>query len=168
MSASPPHHLSSRFTSIRPVSPAHRAGGCERTWITLSAGHHPAILTAYGDIDAASDAAGRPMGKNDVWIAATARANDATILTTVCARFSGGASRSGQGGRTRFTRGPRFGGGEPPAAAGGCAEPPTACAASPTGRGARPSLTSPKTLLLILGETNKRVGRQRPVSGFRK
>jgi predicted nucleic acid-binding protein len=40
------------------------------------------VLKTYGDIDAASDAAGRPMGKNDVWIAATAKVSDATILTT--------------------------------------------------------------------------------------
>lgn len=41
-----------------------------------------AILSAYGDIDAACDAAGKPMGKNDVWIAATARAANATLLTS--------------------------------------------------------------------------------------
>ncbi|MFO0930511.1 MAG: PIN domain-containing protein [Gemmataceae bacterium] len=46
--------------------------------INLDAG----IIAAYAEIDAASDAAGRPMGKNDVWIAATARVIDATVLTT--------------------------------------------------------------------------------------
>jgi predicted nucleic acid-binding protein len=44
--------------------------------------NHPSVLIAYGDMDAASDAAGRPMGKNDVWIAATARVANATLLTS--------------------------------------------------------------------------------------
>lgn len=42
----------------------------------------PEILAAYGEIDHASRASGRPMGKNDVWIAATARVTGATLLTT--------------------------------------------------------------------------------------
>jgi tRNA(fMet)-specific endonuclease VapC len=39
-----------------------------------------AILQAYGD--AGSDAMGLRMGKNDVWIAATSRVTNTTILTT--------------------------------------------------------------------------------------
>ena len=40
------------------------------------------ILEAYGEIDHASISLGRKMGKNDVWIAATARVSGATLLTT--------------------------------------------------------------------------------------
>jgi predicted nucleic acid-binding protein len=40
------------------------------------------VDAAYGDIDAASDAMGLRMGKNDVWIAATSRVTNTTILTT--------------------------------------------------------------------------------------
>lgn len=42
----------------------------------------PEILAAYGEIDHASREIGRPMGKNDVWIAATAKVTGATLLTT--------------------------------------------------------------------------------------
>ena len=42
----------------------------------------PAILAAYAEIDAMSENLGRKMGKNDVWIAATAKVLDAVILTT--------------------------------------------------------------------------------------
>jgi tRNA(fMet)-specific endonuclease VapC len=42
----------------------------------------PLILDAYADIDAWSRANGYKMGKNDLWIAATALATDTTILTT--------------------------------------------------------------------------------------
>ena len=42
----------------------------------------PEILAAYGEIDCASRSIGRKMGKNDVWIAATARVAGATLLTT--------------------------------------------------------------------------------------
>ncbi len=42
----------------------------------------PEILEAYGEIDHASRVAGRRMGKNDVWIAATAKVTGATLLTT--------------------------------------------------------------------------------------
>ena len=48
-------------------------------WVNVS---EPAVLLDYADIDAESDRLGRPMGKNDVWIAATARATNTTILTT--------------------------------------------------------------------------------------
>jgi predicted nucleic acid-binding protein len=44
--------------------------------------NHPDILTAYGELDDLSNRAGRSMGKNDVWIAATAKVSDATLLTT--------------------------------------------------------------------------------------
>lgn len=47
-------------------------------WIDISS---PAILKAYGEIDGATEALGQKMGKNDVWIAATARAIQATLLT---------------------------------------------------------------------------------------
>jgi tRNA(fMet)-specific endonuclease VapC len=40
------------------------------------------IVDAYGDIDAWSRANGRKMGKNDIWIAATALVTSTTILTT--------------------------------------------------------------------------------------
>lgn len=42
----------------------------------------PEILTAYAEIDHASLACGRLMGKNDVWIAATAKVSGAVLLTT--------------------------------------------------------------------------------------
>ncbi|MDX9912516.1 MAG: type II toxin-antitoxin system VapC family toxin [Phycisphaerales bacterium] len=42
----------------------------------------PEILVAYGEIDYASRKIGRRMGKNDVWIAATARVSGATLLTS--------------------------------------------------------------------------------------
>jgi tRNA(fMet)-specific endonuclease VapC len=44
--------------------------------------NHPDILAAYGELDDLSDRAGRSMGKNDVWIAATAKVSGATLLTT--------------------------------------------------------------------------------------
>jgi predicted nucleic acid-binding protein len=40
------------------------------------------ILEAYAALDAHSVALGRSMGKNDLWIAATARVMGATLLTT--------------------------------------------------------------------------------------
>lgn len=49
------------------------------TWEDVS---DPAILHAYGEIDGFCDNQGRPMGKNDVWIAATARVTNTTLLTT--------------------------------------------------------------------------------------
>ena len=39
------------------------------------------VLTAYADLSAHLKRAGRPMGQNDVWIAATARATKAALLT---------------------------------------------------------------------------------------
>lgn len=42
----------------------------------------PEILAAYAEIDHASRVGGRKMGKNDVWIAATARVTGATLLKT--------------------------------------------------------------------------------------
>jgi len=42
----------------------------------------PEILAAYAEIDHASRNAGRKMGKNDVWIAATAKVAGAMLLTT--------------------------------------------------------------------------------------
>jgi predicted nucleic acid-binding protein len=50
--------------------------------LTLLDINDPQLLTAYGEIDAACDAGGRPMGKNDVWIAATARVTATTVLTS--------------------------------------------------------------------------------------
>ena len=44
--------------------------------------NEPSILDAYGEVDSHSRAMGRKMGKNDVWIAATARAAMVTLLTT--------------------------------------------------------------------------------------
>jgi tRNA(fMet)-specific endonuclease VapC len=40
------------------------------------------ILKSYVEIDTYSVVTGKEMGKNDVWIAATARATSATLLTT--------------------------------------------------------------------------------------
>ncbi len=40
------------------------------------------FIYAYGEIDAASHAVGHNMGKNDLWIAATARVFGLTLLTT--------------------------------------------------------------------------------------
>lgn len=42
----------------------------------------PRLIAAYADIDAYSERRGRSMGKNDVWIAATANVTTATLLTT--------------------------------------------------------------------------------------
>ncbi len=43
---------------------------------------HPDIVEAYAVMDAFSAHVGRSMGKNDAWIAATAKIMGATILTT--------------------------------------------------------------------------------------
>ncbi len=51
----------------------------ELVWIDIS---HPEVLECYGEIDCDSQKMGRAMTKNDVWIAATARAAGATLLTT--------------------------------------------------------------------------------------
>ncbi len=48
-------------------------------WIDIN---DEAILHAYGEIDHYSDDNGRPMGKNDAWIAATASVSRMTLLTT--------------------------------------------------------------------------------------
>ena len=42
----------------------------------------PEIILLYAAIDSFSESVGRPMGKNDVWIAATASVTGATLLTT--------------------------------------------------------------------------------------
>lgn len=51
----------------------------EVVWIDIG---HPDILDAYGDIDHTSRTMGKKMGKNDVWIAATANVTKTTLLTT--------------------------------------------------------------------------------------
>jgi predicted nucleic acid-binding protein len=51
----------------------------EIVWLDIN---HPEILDAYGEIDYATSAAGMPMGKNDVWVAAVAKVSGATLLTT--------------------------------------------------------------------------------------
>ena len=51
----------------------------ELVWIEIN---RREILEAYGDIDHFSESTGIAMGKNDVWIAATAKATGATLLTT--------------------------------------------------------------------------------------
>jgi len=48
-------------------------------WLDIN---HPMVLEAYGELDHFSDRIGRPMGKNDVWIAATAKAARIPLLTT--------------------------------------------------------------------------------------
>jgi predicted nucleic acid-binding protein len=40
------------------------------------------VLNAYAELDAYSESNGRRMGKNDLWIAATAKATGAIVLTT--------------------------------------------------------------------------------------
>jgi tRNA(fMet)-specific endonuclease VapC len=51
----------------------------ELVWIDIN---HPRILEAYGELDHECRRVGRPMGENDVWIAATARVSGTTLLTT--------------------------------------------------------------------------------------
>src|SRR5438128_1595358 len=51
----------------------------ELVWVDIN---QTQILEAYGEIDHATESAGRRMGQNDVWIAATARAAGFTLLTT--------------------------------------------------------------------------------------
>lgn len=51
----------------------------EIVWIDIN---HPDIIDAYAEIDFASRSHGRKMGKNDVWIAATAKVSKTTLLTT--------------------------------------------------------------------------------------
>jgi len=48
-------------------------------WIDIN---DQAIFAAYAEIDYYSDTVGNVMGKNDAWIAATAKASGATLLTT--------------------------------------------------------------------------------------
>lgn len=48
-------------------------------WVDIN---HPDILTAYGELDHVAVSQGRTMGKNDLWIAATAKACGLTLLTT--------------------------------------------------------------------------------------
>jgi predicted nucleic acid-binding protein len=48
-------------------------------WVDIN---HPQILDAYAEIDNACIAAGRKLGENDAWIAATAKVSGATLLTT--------------------------------------------------------------------------------------
>lgn len=48
-------------------------------WVDIS---HPDILSTYGELDHVSAMNGRRMGKNDLWIAATAKVSGATLLTT--------------------------------------------------------------------------------------
>ena len=43
---------------------------------------HPDVLTAYAAIDAYCELVGQSMGKNDLWIAATAAVTGATLITT--------------------------------------------------------------------------------------
>ena len=51
----------------------------EIVWLDIN---HPDILDAYGEVDHASLQRGRKLGKNDAWIAATAKVTGATLLTT--------------------------------------------------------------------------------------
>jgi tRNA(fMet)-specific endonuclease VapC len=48
-------------------------------WVDIN---DPFVIDAYGRIDQFSDTKGRPMGKNDAWIAATAHVTKITLLTT--------------------------------------------------------------------------------------
>jgi predicted nucleic acid-binding protein len=51
----------------------------ELVWLDIN---NSRILSAYADIDDFSRSRGRGIGKNDVWIAAAAKATGATLLTT--------------------------------------------------------------------------------------
>ncbi|MEX0654152.1 MAG: type II toxin-antitoxin system VapC family toxin [Phycisphaeraceae bacterium] len=51
----------------------------ELVWIDVN---HSDVLRVYGEIDADCTAGGCKMGKNDVWIAATAQVTGMTLLTT--------------------------------------------------------------------------------------
>lgn len=42
----------------------------------------PEVMSAYATLDAYSKARGITMGKNDLWIAATAYASDSRLVTT--------------------------------------------------------------------------------------
>jgi tRNA(fMet)-specific endonuclease VapC len=44
--------------------------------------HEPDLIRAYATIDAYCEESGQPLGKNDVWIAATAGVTGAHLLTT--------------------------------------------------------------------------------------
>jgi len=48
-------------------------------WIDIS---NPQLLDAYAEIDHFSETKGRKMGKNDIWIAATAQVTGIPLLTT--------------------------------------------------------------------------------------
>ncbi len=48
----------------------------------VSAIHDPDLIQVYAVIDAFGEECGQPLGKNDVWIAATAAVRGATLLTT--------------------------------------------------------------------------------------
>lgn len=47
-------------------------------WIDIN---HPDILETYAELENISQRAGRVMGENDLWIAATAKASETTLLT---------------------------------------------------------------------------------------
>ena len=51
----------------------------EVVWVDIN---HPSILDAYGELDDLSNRLGRPMGKNDVWIASVAKVSQMTLITT--------------------------------------------------------------------------------------
>ncbi|HVA44867.1 MAG TPA: PIN domain-containing protein [Pirellulales bacterium] len=51
----------------------------EVVWVDIN---RPSVLDAYGELDDLSNRLGRPMGKNDVWIAAVAKLSRMTLLTT--------------------------------------------------------------------------------------
>jgi tRNA(fMet)-specific endonuclease VapC len=44
--------------------------------------HEPDVIRAYAAIDAYCEEIGQPLGKNDLWIAATAAVTGARLLTT--------------------------------------------------------------------------------------
>lgn len=48
-------------------------------WVDIN---HPDVLSAYADLDHTSSLTGRNMGKNDLWIAATAKVCGVPLLTT--------------------------------------------------------------------------------------
>lgn len=51
----------------------------ELVWIDIN---RMEVLRTYGELDDICNRAGRPMGKNDVWLAATAKVSEMTLMTT--------------------------------------------------------------------------------------
>lgn len=71
--------LASKFCWGKPKRAALQEMLEDIVWIDIN---RIDILEAYGKIDSYSQSHGKKMGKNDVWIAATASVSKTTLLTT--------------------------------------------------------------------------------------